>query len=176
MDGKHGVGRPAEILDVYQEMGCDIIGLQETWRSGQSALLQTGYVVYCSGEPGGDGEGKKGQGGVGLAVRKSVSRAEAPTPEIISDRLLKVTLEMCGRARAVTFVVGYGKKRTDYTLTRQRDRKLVRGVTVHPHRHSYYLGSQHRPIKYETAWSLRSEPTGEGGKVTAAYRPATTDD
>ena len=103
----HGVGRAAEVLDVYQEMDCDIIGLQETRRSGQSALLQAGYVVYCSGESRGDGEGKKGQGGVGLAVRKSISRAEARPPEFISDRLLKVTLELCGRARAVTFVVGY---------------------------------------------------------------------
>ena len=63
VNGKHGVGRAAEVLHVYQEMGCDIIGLQETRHSGQSALLQAGYVVYCSGESGGDGEGKKGQGG-----------------------------------------------------------------------------------------------------------------
>ena len=62
VDGKHGVGRAAEVLDVYQEMGCDIIGLQETRRSGQSALLQAGYAVCCSGESGGDGEGKKGRG------------------------------------------------------------------------------------------------------------------
>ena len=108
VDGKHCVGRAAEVLDVYQEMGCDIIGLQEARRSGQSALLQAEYVVYCSGESGGDGEGKKGQGGVGLAVRNSTSHAEARPPEFISDRLLKVTLELCGRARAVTFVVGYG--------------------------------------------------------------------
>ena len=39
VDGKHGVGRAAEVLDVYQEMGYDIIVLQETRRSGQSALL-----------------------------------------------------------------------------------------------------------------------------------------
>ena len=107
VDVKHGAGRAAEVLDVYQEMGCDIIGLQETRRGGQSALLQAGYVVYCSGESGGDGERKKGQGGVGLAVRKSISRAEARPPEFISDRLLKVTLELCGRARAETFVIGY---------------------------------------------------------------------
>ena len=56
VDGKHGVGRAAEVRDVYQEMSCDIIGLQETRRSGQSALLQAGHVVYCSGESGGDGE------------------------------------------------------------------------------------------------------------------------
>ena len=73
VDGKHGVGRAAEVLDVYEEMGCDIIGLQETRRRGQSTLLQAGYVVYCSGESGGEEGGKKGQGGVGLAVRKSIS-------------------------------------------------------------------------------------------------------
>ena len=71
VDGKHGVGRAAEVLDVYQETGCDIIGIQETRRNGQSALLLAGYVVYCSGESGGEGEGKKGQGGVGLDVCKS---------------------------------------------------------------------------------------------------------
>ena len=107
VDGKLGVGRAAEVLHVYQEMGCDIIGLQETRRSGQSALLQAEFVVYCSGEPGDGGERKKGQGGVGLAVRKCISRAEARPPDFISDRLLKVTLELCGRARAVSFVVGY---------------------------------------------------------------------
>ena len=47
------------------------------------------------------------QSGVGLAVRNSISRAKARPPEFISDRLLKVTLDLCGRARTVTFVVGY---------------------------------------------------------------------
>ncbi|CAN0016532.1 unnamed protein product, partial [Ascophyllum nodosum] len=93
-------------------MGCDIIDLQESRRKGQSTFLQTGCVVYCSGEFGGDGEGKKGQGGVGLAVRKSISCAEARPPEFISDKLLKVTLELRGRARVVTFVVGYGPTNT----------------------------------------------------------------
>ena len=76
-DGKHGVGRATEVLGVDQEMDCDIVGLQETRRSGRSAFLQAGYVVYCSGESGGDGEGKKSQCEVGLAVRKSIPRAEA---------------------------------------------------------------------------------------------------
>ena len=132
VDGKHGVGRAA---DVYQEMGCDTIGVQETRCSGQSALLQAGYVVYCSGESGGDGEGKKGQGGVGLAVRKSISRAEARPPEFISDRLLKVTLELCGRAQAVTFVVGYAP--TDTQSLRKKNafwtalERIVKEVPEH---------------------------------------------
>ncbi|CAM9733637.1 unnamed protein product, partial [Ascophyllum nodosum] len=70
--------------------------------------------IYCSGEPRGDGEGKKGQCGVGLAVRKSISCAEARLPEFISDRLLKVTPELCGRARAVTFVAGYAPTDTQF--------------------------------------------------------------
>ena len=44
MDGNHGVGRAAEILDLYQEMGCDIIGLQETRRSGQSACSSSSWI------------------------------------------------------------------------------------------------------------------------------------
>ena len=106
VDGTHGVGRALDVLSVYDRLGCDIIGLQETRRSGQSAFSQAGYLVYCSGECGGENDGKKGQGGVGLAVRNSITRAARP-PEFISDRLLKVTLELRGQAKAVTFVVAY---------------------------------------------------------------------
>ena len=56
---------------MYQEMGYGIVDQQETRRSGRSALLRAGHVVYCSGEFRGDGRGKKGQGGIGLSVRKS---------------------------------------------------------------------------------------------------------
>ena len=57
--------------------------------------------VLCGSE----NDGKKGQGGVGLAVRTSITRAARP-PKFISDRLLEVvTLELRGRAKAVTFVV-----------------------------------------------------------------------
>ena len=51
-DGKHDVGQATEVLGVYQEMGSDIIGLQEARRSGRSTLLQAEYAVYCSGESG----------------------------------------------------------------------------------------------------------------------------
>ena len=67
--------------------------------------------MYCSGECGGENGGKKGQGGVGLAVRNSIARAARP-PEFISDRLLKVTLELRGRAKAVPFVVAYAPTET----------------------------------------------------------------
>ena len=137
VDGKHGVSRAAEVLGVYQEIGYSIIGLQETRRSDQSALLQAGYVVYCSGESRGDGEGEKGQGGVGLAVRKSISYAEARSPEFSSDMLLKVTLELCGRARAVTFVVGYAPTDT-YSIGKKNAfwaalERVVKEVPEHEH-------------------------------------------
>ena len=109
--GTHGVGRALDVLNVYDRVRCDIIGLQETHRSGHSAFSQAGYLVYCSGEYGGENGGKKGQGGVGLAVRNSFTRSARP-PEFISDRLLKVTLELRGRAKAVTFVVGYAPTET----------------------------------------------------------------
>ena len=109
VDGKHGVERALDVLSVYDRLGCDVIGLQETHRSGHLAFSQAGYLVYCSGECGDENGGKKGQGGVGLAVRTSITRAARP-PEFISDRLLKVTLEL--RGRAVTFFVTYAPAET----------------------------------------------------------------
>ena len=60
VDGTHGVGRALEVLSAYNDLSCDVIGLQETRRAGQTILREVGFVVYCSGESGGDGE-KKGQ-------------------------------------------------------------------------------------------------------------------
>ena len=45
------------------------------------------------------------------SIRTSVTRAARP-PDFISDRLLKVTLERWGRAKAVTFVVAYAPTET----------------------------------------------------------------
>ena len=39
IDGKHGVGRVAEVLGEYRQAGLDIIGLQETRHRG---VLQWG--------------------------------------------------------------------------------------------------------------------------------------
>ena len=114
-DDKDGVGRAAEVLSVYQQIVCNYFGLQETRSSGRSALLlQARCEVYRSCEPGGDGEGKKGQDGVRFAVRKSMSRAETRSSEFISGMLLKVMREKCGPAQLVTFVVGYEPIDTQY--------------------------------------------------------------
>ena len=60
-DGTHGVGRAMDGLSVYDRLGCDVIGLQETRRRGHSAFSQAGYLVYCSGECGDENGGKKGE-------------------------------------------------------------------------------------------------------------------
>ena len=64
--------------------------------------------------------GKKGQGGVGQAVRTSITRAARP-PEFISDRLLKVILELRGRAKAVTFFVAYAPFETQNASNKHVD-------------------------------------------------------
>ena len=162
---------------VCQEMGCEIVGLQETsvWRSDQSALLQAGHVVHSSGRPGGDGAGKKGQGGAGLGARKIICRAEVRSPEFISSRLLlKVTLELCGRARTVTFVVGHVPTDTEATGEKHAfwtalDR-VVKGV------------SEHEQLFALMVANARTERRGEGGfgneecRVLGAYGRDTLDD
>ena len=114
VDRTHGVGRALDVLSVYDRLGCDVIDLQETRRSGHSAFSQAGYLVYCSGECGDENGGKKSQGGVRLAVKISITRAARP-PEFISDRLLKVTLELRGQTKAVTFFVAYAPTETKNT-------------------------------------------------------------
>ena len=106
VDATHGVGRVLNVLSVYDRLGYDVIGMQETRCSRHLAFSHIGYLVYCSGECGGENGGIKGQGRVGLAVRTSITRAARP-PEFISDRLLEVTFELRGRAKTVTFVVAY---------------------------------------------------------------------
>ena len=59
VDGTHGVGRVLDILSVYDRLGCGVIGMQETRRSGHSAFSQAGYLMYYSGECSGENGGKK---------------------------------------------------------------------------------------------------------------------
>ena len=91
---------------MYDQLEYDVIGMQKTRRSRHFAFSQAGYLVYCSGECGGENGGIKGQDEEGLAVRTSIIRAARP-PEFISDRLLKVTFELRGRAKIVTSVVAF---------------------------------------------------------------------
>ena len=61
MDRTHGVERAIDVLSVYDRPGCDFIELQEIRRSGHTAFVEAGYLVYCSGECGGENGGKKGK-------------------------------------------------------------------------------------------------------------------
>ena len=49
VDATHGGGRALDVLSVYDRLGRDVIGLQETRLSGHSAFSQASYL-YCSGE------------------------------------------------------------------------------------------------------------------------------
>ena len=104
VDWTHGLGRALDVWSVYDRLGCNLIGLQEARHRGHSAFTQAGYLVYCSGECSDENGRKKGEGGVELTVRTSITRTARP-PEFISDRLLNVTLELRGQVKAVTFVV-----------------------------------------------------------------------
>ena len=68
VDGTYGVGRALDALSACDWLGCDVIGLQETRRSGHSTFSQAGYLVFCSDEYGDENGRKKGQGGLGIAV------------------------------------------------------------------------------------------------------------
>ena len=107
--GMNGIGHAEVILNTCEDAGCNIIGLQEMRRNGQSAFTAVGYVVVCSGADGGKHE-NKGNHGVGLAVRKSIvagmDKGDAAV-ECISARLMMVRIQLKGKSNGVSFIVGY---------------------------------------------------------------------
>ena len=91
--GSNGIGHAEVILKTCEEAGCDIIGLQEVGRDGQSASTAAGYVVVCSGADGGKHDEKKGNHGVGLVVTGSIVAGMDKgdfAVECSSARLMKV--------------------------------------------------------------------------------------
>ena len=61
VDRTHGFGRALDVFSVYHRLGCDVIGLQETHRSGLSAFIQASCLVYCSGTCDGENYGETGK-------------------------------------------------------------------------------------------------------------------
>ena len=51
--GTSGIGHTEVILKTCKDAGCDVVGLQEVGRDGQSAFAAAGCVVFCSGADGG---------------------------------------------------------------------------------------------------------------------------
>ena len=92
------------ILKTCEGVGCDIIGLQEVRRDGQSAFPAAGYVVFCSGAR------EKGNHGVGLAFRESIVAGMGKgdiTVECISARLMKILVQLKGEPNGVSFIEGF---------------------------------------------------------------------
>ena len=107
--GTNGIGHAEVIMKTCEDACCDVIGLQEVRRNGQCAFTAAGCVVFCSGADGGKYE-KKGNHGVGLAVRESIvagmDKGDVAV-ECISARLMKVRIQLKGKSNGVSFIVGY---------------------------------------------------------------------
>ena len=71
VNGVNGVGHIDTLLRPFAAKGCDVIGLQEAKRDGNSEIVASGYRVFfsddCSGVKGG-----KRQHGVGLAIKEKI--------------------------------------------------------------------------------------------------------
>ena len=140
LKGTNCIGHAEVMLNICEDAGCDIcdiIGLQEVSRNGQSAFAAAGYVVFCSGADGGEHE-KKGNHEVGLAVRKSIV-AEMDkghvAAECISARLMKVLIQLKGKSNGVSFIVRYAptldKSENDYFWNPLDE--VVKGVPSRDH-------------------------------------------
>ena len=103
-NGKNGIGYSEVILKVWQELGCNVIGFQETKRDGQSTFTTAGYTVFRSGADGSKYE-RKGTYSVGLAVRESIVAGVEKgglVVECISARLMKVRIQLEGKSNGVS--------------------------------------------------------------------------
>ena len=137
--GTNGIGHAEVILKTCEDAGCGIIGLQEVRRNGQSTFTAAGYVVFCSGADGGNHE-KKGNHGVGLAVRESIvagmDKSEVAV-ECTSARLMKVRIQLKEKSNGVSFIVGYGptldKSTSEYDYFWSSIDEVVKGVPSRDH-------------------------------------------
>ena len=119
LTGRRGAGHAEVLLQKCKVLGCDVIGLQETRRPGQTEFAAAGYRVFCSGVDG--STGRAGQHGVGLAVKESIIRGATWTQELTNERLMSMTFNLTGKSNAITFVVGYGPTDTVSNTREQKD-------------------------------------------------------
>ena len=71
VNGVNGIGHINILLRHCVARGRDVIGLQETKRDETSEIVASGYRVFFSGDCSGI-RGRKGQHGVGLAVKEGI--------------------------------------------------------------------------------------------------------
>ena len=103
--GTNGRGHAEVILKTCEDAGCDVIGLQEVRRNGQSVFTAAGYVVLCSGADGGKYK-KKGNHGVGLAVREFIVAGmdkRDVAVKCINARLMKVRIQLKRKSNGCVF-------------------------------------------------------------------------
>ena len=103
----NGIGHIDTLLRTFAAKVCDAIGLQETKRDGTSEISESGYRVFFSGDCS-MVKGRKGQHGVGLAIKEKVVKKageDGIAIECISARLLKAHISI--KSGFVTFVVAY---------------------------------------------------------------------
>ena len=165
-NSKNGIGHNEVILKVCQEVGCDVIGLQETRCDGQSTFTAAGYTVFYSGAD--DSKYKmKGTHGVGLAVRESIVAGVEMgglVVECISARLMKVLIQLEGKSNGVYFVVGYAP--TLGSLAREKDHlwnALDSVITRVP------SGEHLLVIMDANAWTGKRQSRCADSKVLGAY-------
>lgn len=95
------------VMQICAATDCDVIGLQETRRTGQGAITHDGYVIIWSGARARTKD-KRGVHDVDIAIKEtmwdSVGEGDR-TVECIIPRLMKVGLQI-GRTCGATFVVG----------------------------------------------------------------------
>ena len=90
VNGVNGIGYIDTLLRTCAAKSCDVIGLQETKRDGTSAISESGYRVFFSGDCS-MVKNRKEQHGVGLAIKKDIVKKageDGITIECISARLL----------------------------------------------------------------------------------------
>ena len=107
VNGVNGIGYIDTLLRSCAAKVCDVIGLQQTKRDGISEISASGYRVFFSGDCS-MVKGKKGQHGVGLAIKEEIVRKageDGITTECISVRLLKARISI--KSNLVTFGIAY---------------------------------------------------------------------
>ncbi|MEP5460828.1 MAG: endonuclease/exonuclease/phosphatase family protein [Marinobacter alexandrii] len=111
VEGKNGYGHDERVLAKGRQLGCDLIGLQETRRSGSTTFRAAGYRVFCSGQE--IKAARQGLYGVGLSVKESLCSKSVHSHQFIDDRRTSMRFEPTSKCEAVNFVVAYAP--TDFT-------------------------------------------------------------
>ena len=107
VNGVNGIGHIDTLLRPFAAKGCDVIGLQEAKRDGNSEIVASGYRVFFSDDCSGV-KGRKGQHGVALAIKENIVKNAGEggiTIKRISERLLKAQISI--KSNFDTFVVAY---------------------------------------------------------------------